>query len=213
MKKIISILLMLCLLLPLSIATMAEEDEPIKEVTYEWTEADGGYVLEIASEIVFGSPEEALDSIQFAVLYDAAKLRYVDAVQVNGMLDSEVITGDFLWSIGNQEAGKLMFSAASALGAQKSGIILRLKFEALADAPSTDTVSVQEIAYSIYNRTTKEQVCYSIKATEEVPEEIPITTEEQPVHESEPSTKPEESESGWSRFIKSLFGDSCCAAE
>lgn len=213
MKKIISLLLIFAMLIPASVTPLAENEDPIRELFYEITATETGCTVDISADILFSSPEESLDSIQFTLTYDPAQMHFLDVSKDGGALVSDVITSDFFWSVGGPESGTVLFAASSAFGSQTDGLVVSLQFECQNGLPGADTVTVSDALYSTYHKTTGQQVCYSLDAASSPSKDTSISAEEVPVSDPQSIIPEEQSQSGWTRFVRSVFGDSCCAAD
>lgn len=203
----------LLLMLTTIFAATADASQPLQKIEIVTEEAEGTVTVSVYAEFAFASETAVLDSFQFDLEYDDDAFCFSECCSTGGAPESEVLDSSFLWSVNCIREGTLTFAAASVGGTQDSGLMARFVFTVDGAGDASEFV-LNNVAYSTYDTSANVQNTYKFAEASQPQVDAPIDVEAVPVPETEAEENgAEESVSGWTRLIRSIFGESCCSAD
>lgn len=213
MKRIILFTTGLLLMLSTMFVTMADTSQPLQEFNIVTEESDNTVVVSVYAEFAFTLDSSVLDSLQFDLEYDAGAFRFIECSSIAGAPESDVLDSSFLWSANCVDEGTVTFASASVGGTQNSGLVARFIFSVVGEGKES-AFTLKNVAYSTYDTAANAQTTYKFAEFPESQGDAAIGVETIPAPDADvQESATEESVSGWTRFIRSIFGDSCCAAD
>lgn len=216
MKRLILILLLVTLLL---IPTAVADDAPMRKLKLEATVSGDVLDVRIYADMTYPTATAAMDSIDFRLTYASDILELIESVKDGSKLESEILDSSFFFEENTSEAGKYSVSAFSMYGNAGTGLLLHLRFRIIGEGYYGFRLGRDIAQYSLYDSASGTQTSYQLPRmdidaevtsssgiTDTVEEKTSATTA--PV---EPETEQPQTENGFIRFLRSIFGSSCFA--
>ena len=212
MKRILILILIISLLM---IPTAQADDAPMRKLTLEATVSGEELDVYFYADMSYASATATFESIDFELTYAKDVLELIDSVKTDGVLESDILDGSFLYQEMTDEAGRYGLHAASAFGHAGTGLLLHLRFRLIGEGYYGFRLARD--GYSVYDSATNRSVTYRLPRLDihlELPTKEPQrdeTPKPSAVSSAQPNTKKDEN--GFLKFLRSIFGTSCFGGE
>ena len=221
MKRFLILTLVIAMLM---IPTAQAESSPMRRFKLEATVSGEELDVRIYADMTYPNDTTGLDSIDFALSYSTDILELIGSVKEDDRLESDVLDSSFIYEENTSETGRYRMSAMSITGSAGTGLLVRLRFKIIGEGYYGFRLVRDLAEYSVYDSANGTQTSYQLPRLE-IDAEItgsssiadatdktamPQSGENQPAAaQTETAAPAEQTESGFLRFWRSIFGSSC----
>ncbi|HPF54704.1 MAG TPA: cohesin domain-containing protein [Eubacteriales bacterium] len=165
MKKIITLVICLTLVLCIAVPVLADENSCTLSARPITGSVGDVVTIPIVVQNTFAANTTAMDSMGLAVIYDSSILKCNGALtSSSGDYASDVFALDSQsLALENNAAGRYSFTYASAYGTKNSGILITLEFEITGEGDYS--LSLGESTCSFYDTASKTQTSIDIQTS------------------------------------------------